>query len=332
MSMPIRSSTSSPTLETFEPPVEPPKPKEHAETSANHHQSHGLAEQIEHVSHGTHLVLEGAEDAAHFLHGAVKLGESVDNARKVMTAQAALGQQLGVMARTIEILERASATMPRALDGLDDVKAAYTAARSAYEADSALRSAAVSVIVAGKDMGNIPAIGKAAAKLEHAMNASPIGQKILSGAKIMTDPRLVKAMGVLNALSVAYNAYGASNAQTTAGKILSSGLAGAGAVLLSETRLLSIVDFLAPAEYKPSAFLRGTADALAVVAESGVTGDVEGLLGWQAAAKAGKYTPATKAAVELGDEWARRGIAKTLVLAAREHREIVGDDFSSIDR
>lgn len=204
-----------------------------------------------------------------------------------------------------------------ALAAYNEEKAAVRAANQFLREFEKVRAALAKVPITGAGRKVID-IGKSLAphaqRLTVALKATTAGRASLSAGRVVARPAFKKGLTVLAAASEGIISYLDSPAETEAGKV-ANGLTGAAAGVLPMLNVpVAIADAVAPSGYKPTEHFRGTAASVTVIAESMITGDIEGLDNFHKKSLKGEYGVVMQASSEAGDYWAKHGIVGGLEL------------------
>jgi hypothetical protein len=240
------------------------------------------------------------------------------HARTVGAGHSQTAVQLRKMKGKLQKLENAvkNGAGPKAQKQLAAGRAEYKAAKGAWTANKPLAAEANAFMKNNsglKSGGSNPSkVAKGSERFYKALKASQTGRRVLSGLKVITNPRVTKGLAILGGGLDAVSAYKNSTNRTTEGKVLNGTLAGLGNIAITANPIGAVADLLAPEGYRPSDITRGGSSAISAMVEGAVTGDLRAAQDFHTRSVGGDYGKVMQTASESGAYWAKHGVGNTL--------------------
>jgi hypothetical protein len=211
-----------------------------------------------------------------------------------------------------EVGARAAAGLPRAQNAYKLASAAFEKERPAVNAARVFLQESNAAAQAGLRGAAIAKAGQAAVKLETALRASVIGEKLLTVGKITASKPFVRGLVVVGAAMEGVASYVDSTAETKTGKAANAALgAGSGALIMANPWVAG-ADVLAPEGYKLSEVYHGGAAAVTAIGECLFKYDSKAMDEFHKRSMEGSYGKVMQAASEAGEFWANKGISQGL--------------------
>ena len=298
------------------PPARGEDPGREDPAEGGRHGGGGMVEHGAHLAHRAHLAAEKGASVGETLEPLLEFAREEQASRSILEVHSKMAEDLRLMRRGVESLERAvsNGAGAKATAKLLDARTACANAHKAFlaEKDSVAKAgrfmAKYHAASAGPKGAALAAVGKAAARLESALEGSQIGRGLLSTGKLVTSEPFMQGLKVVAMALDGIDGYAESTATTTTGKVANGALAAGSTALLMSVPVVAGADMLAPKGYKPSEVLKGGAGAVTAIGEGVIAGDTRAMGAFHERSKAGEYGKVVQAASEAGDYWNEKGV------------------------
>jgi hypothetical protein len=236
------------------------------------------------------------------------------NARTIAAHHSQTAVQIRRMGGQLNRLENAvrNGAPARIQAQLQTARTEYNAAKTAWQAERPLARAANDFLRNNQNMRSSGQASQLAGRFNRALQNSPLGRRVLAGARRLTSPQVTRSLTALSGAVDAYNGYANSTNRTTAGRVLNGGLNAGFTGVLTGHPVAAIADAALPKGYRPSDLSNAGADAVSGIIEGVATGNEAGAAGFQERSERGHYGTPLRLLSQGSAHWTDRGIGGTV--------------------